>query len=241
MNSVNIFPDSNTLAMAIASRFREEAKQAASENRLYSVVLTGGNTAAKVYRLFSASGLGDELPWESVHLFWTDERCVSPQDDESNFGTALRTFIHAIPIPKENIHRIRGEEDPEKESNRYSLEIQNHLVLRKNHKYVFDWVLMGLGMDGHIASIFPGQKHLLSTKEFCFYTQHPETGQNRISLTLAAFKKAACISYHAIGQDKAKIISELVSKSPASKKYPAAHVSGEWYLDKPAASSLVFL
>jgi 6-phosphogluconolactonase len=100
---------------------------------------------------------------------------------------------------------------------------------------------MGLGLDGHTASMFPGQETLLSTPDWCAVARHPQTDQNRITLTATAFRQAVCITYNVIGPDKAKIISELVSKSPASKKYPAAHVSGEWYLDKPAASGLNFL
>ncbi|SVE41348.1 uncharacterized protein METZ01_LOCUS494202, partial [marine metagenome] len=160
VSSVRIFPNSDTLAGAIALRFREEAKQAARENRLYSLVLTGGATAEKIYQKFAGVGFSNEIPWESVHLFWTDERCVSPESDESNFGTAYRAFLHAISIPEENIHRMRGEEDPLTEARRYSGEIQNYLALKGNPNHCFDWVFMGLGMDGHTASLFPGQETL---------------------------------------------------------------------------------
>ena len=238
MNSVRVFPDSDYLAEAMALRFREEAKQAARKNRIYSLVLTGGATAAKVYRLFAVPRFGDEIPWESVHLFWTDERCVSPESDESNFGAAHRVFLHAVSIPDENIHRIRGEEDPVIEAKRYACEIQSHLALRTNPTHCFDWALMGLGLDGHTASIFPGKEIFLSTSKLCGVSQHPQTSQNRITLTASAFQKAACITYHVIGSDKARIVSELVSKSPESKKFPAAYISGEWYLDQAAASNL---
>ena len=238
MNSVRVFPGLDDLAEAMALRFREEAKQAARKNRIYSLVLTGGATAAKVYRLFAAPRFGDEIPWESVHLFWTDERCVSPESDESNFGAAHRVFLHAVSIPDENIHRIRGEEDPATEANRYAREIKDHRALRENPNRCFDWIFMGLGMDGHTASIFPGQETLLSTPDLCGVARHAETGQNRITLTGSAFQQATCITYHVIGSDKAGIISDLVSKSPKSKKFPAAHISGEWYLDQAAASSL---
>ena len=238
MNPVRIFPDVDVLAEAMALRFREEAKQAAREDRLYSLVLTGGATAARVYRWFAEPGFGDEIPWESVHLFWTDERCVSPESDESNFGTAYRAFLSSVSIPEENIHRMRGEDDPAMEASRYAGEIQNHLALRRNSNHCFDWVFMGLGLDGHTASLFPGQETLLSTPDLCAVARHPQTGQNRLTLTATAFQQAACITYHVIGPDKAGIISELVSESPESRKYPAAQVSGEWYLDPPAASSL---
>jgi len=238
VSSVCIFPDLDALAEAIAQRFCNEAKQAAKENRFFSLVLTGGRTAAKVYQWFIAPGFRDEIPWASVHLFWTDERCVPPESDESNFGMAHRTFLHAIPIPHENVHRIRGEEDPANEANRYSLEIRSHIILKKNGDHCFDWVLMGLGMDGHTASIFPGKENLINAPDLCGVVRHPQTKQKRITLTGLAFKQAACVTYHVIGLDKAGTISELISKSSKSRKFPAAHVPGEWYLDQAAASNL---
>ena len=88
MDNIHIFPDSDRLAEALALRLKEKAEQAVNEKRLYSVVLSGGATATKVYRWFAAPNFGDQIPWESVHLFWADERCVSPESEESNFGTA---------------------------------------------------------------------------------------------------------------------------------------------------------
>ena len=238
MKSLQIFPGPDALAEAIAMRFREESKQATKENRLYSVVLAGGATALKAYKLLAVPEFSNTIPWESVHLFWTDERCVSPENNQSNFGTIHRAFLHSIPIPGANIHRIKGEEDPNLEANRYSSEIQSHFSLRNNSKHFFDWVLLGLGIDGHTASLFSGQDALLSTRDLCGVARHPETGQNRITLTGSALEKAAHITYHVIGTEKAKIVSEVVSQSTESKKYPAAHIEGEWFLDKEAASRL---
>ena len=235
MKPAQIFPNLNALAEAIALRFREESKQAAKKNRLYSVALAGGSTAPKVYKLLGVPEFADAIPWGSVHLFWTDERCVLPENKESNFGTIHRAFLHSIPIPDANIHRIRGEENPTVEANRYACEIQNHFILRNNSNYFFDWVLLGVGADGHTASLFPGQDALLSTPDLCGVTQHPETGQSRITLTVSAFQQAEHITYHVIGAEKADIVSELDSQSRASKKYPAAHIEGEWYLDQAAA------
>jgi len=238
MKSVQIFPTPDALAETIALRFRDESKKAARENRLYSVAFSGGSTAPKIYYLLGVPGIIDEIPWESVHLFWTDERCVLPESNQSNFGTIHRAFLHSIPIPGTNIHRIKGEEDPNLEANRYASEIQSHFALRNNSKYFFDWVLLGLGIDGHTASLFSEQDALLSTRDLCGVAQHPETGQNRITLTKSALQQSAHITYHVIGIEKAEIVSELGSQSSESKKYPAAHIEGEWFLDKGAASRL---
>ena len=238
MNSIRIFSNLNHLAKAMALRFCEEAKQAKRENHLYSVILTGGLTASRVYQYFGAPGFGDEIPWESVHLFWTDERCVSPESNESNFGSTQRSLLNNISIPDENIHRIHGEDDPKTAANRYAFEIQNHIALKNNSKFCFDWVLMGLGMDGHTASLFPGQEALYNPQGFCDVAQHPETNQKRITLTVPLFQYAKHITYHVVGSEKAGVISLLISESSESNLYPAAQIPGEWYLDEAAASCL---
>ena len=238
MNSVLIFTDLDALAEAMARRLRDETQQAANDNRVYSLVLTGGVTASVVYKRFAAPGFGDRIPWESVHLFWTDERCVPPESEESNFRTASRAFLNSISIPEENIHRMKGEADPAVESVRYARDVQEHLAQRNTNDKFFDWVLMGVGPDGHTASLFPGQEKLLQSPNLCEAARHPETDQIRITLTPSATQRSTSIIYHVIGSQKAEIVSSLVLKSAQNKKYPAAHIPGEWYLDEASASAL---
>ena len=238
MDNVRVFPNSDALAEALALRWKEEAEWAVKENRLYSVVLSGGATASKVYQKLAAPDFAEGIPWKSVHLFWADERCVPPESEESNFRIAYRTFLNSVPIPGKNIHRIRGETDPATESARYDKEVHGHLALRQTGNHFFDWALMGLGTDGHTASLFSGQEKLLKTSNLCGVARHPETGQRRITLTPSAIQRSACITYHVVGRQKAEMVSVLVSGSLQSKNYPAAHIRGEWYLDEAAASSL---
>jgi 6-phosphogluconolactonase len=237
MKSTKIFPNLNSLAKAIGSRFREESQQAAKKNHLYSVALAGGTTALKVYNLLRIPEFAETIPWESVHLFWTDERCVLPESNESNFGTINRALLHSIPIPSANLHRIKGEENPTIEANRYACEIQDHFTLRSNSNYFFDWILLGVGDDGHTASLFP-QQDIINSIKLCEVSQHPETGQKRITMTPMAINRSRRITYHVIGSKKAKIISKLASQLPESKKYPAAQIEGDWFLDQEAASKL---
>jgi 6-phosphogluconolactonase len=238
LDNLHVFPDSGAMAEALALRVKEEAEQAVSENRLYSVALSGGETASIVYRQFAEPGFVDRIPWELVHIFWTDERCVPPESGESNYGIAYRAFLKSISIPEKNIHRMRGEADPDIESVRYDKEVQEHLSLRSNSKNFFDVVFLGLGTDGHTASLFPGQEEIMKTPRLCEVARHPETGQSRMTLTPSAIQRSSRIAYHVIGQKKAGIVSELVLESAQRKKYPAAHILGEWYLDKAAASNL---
>ena len=136
------------------------------------------------------------------------------------------------------MHRIKGEEEPETESMRYAQEIKDHMALRNGQDTFFDWALLGLGIDGHTASLFPGQEKILNTSNLCEVTWHPGTNQTRITLTPFTIQRSACVTYHVIGKKKAEIVSALVSKSNKNNKYPAANISGEWYLDQAAASNL---
>ena len=237
MKSLRVFTSPEAMAEEIAFQWQEQANQAQKEGGVFSVVLSGGSTAARLYRRLAERDYADGIPWHVVHLFWADERCVSPKSEESNYGNCRRFLLNHIPLPNENIHRIRGEKDPVTESDRYAREIQNHMALRKEQVVFFDWLFLGVGSDGHMASLFPMQDSLNSSN-LCEKVLHPQTNQTRITLTPAAIKRSNRITYHVIGQSKAEVISKLVSKSPESKKFPAAHVLGEWYLDHAAASSL---
>jgi 6-phosphogluconolactonase len=180
----------------------------------------------------------NKIPWKVVHIFWADERCVLPESQESNYQIISRVFLNHVPIPAENVHRIKGEEEPESESIRYEREIKDHMILRNDPDIFFDWVLLGLGIDGHTASLFSGQEKLFKTSNLCGVARHPETNQARITLTPFAIQRSAYVTYHVIGKKKAEIVSALVSKFNKNNKYPAGNISGEWFLDQAAASKL---
>ena len=237
MESWHVFSDPEAMAEEIACQWQEQASQAEKEGRVFSVVLSGGSTASRIYRRLAEQDYADRIPWHVVHFFWADERCVPPENEESNYGNCRRFLLGSLTIPDENIHRIRGEEAPAAESARYEREIQNHMRLRKNRDDFFDWVLLGVGSDGHTASLFPGQD-ALNSANLCEEVSHPQTGQMRITLTPLAIKKSNHITFHVIGQGKARIVSEMVSESCKKSGYPAAHIQGEWFLDRKAASSL---
>ena len=225
------------MAKEIALQLKECADQAEKEDNIFSIVLSGRSSGARLYREFAKRSSIDKIPWHVVHLFWADERCVSPENEESNYGNCCHFLLNYIPITMENVHRIRGEEDPKAESIRYALEIQEHALLRKGQTNIFDWVFLGIGNDGHTASLFNGDDSIGSPK-LCEVARHPETDQNRITLTPSAIRKSNRTTYHVIGREKSGIISELVSQIGSYKSYPAAHISGEWYLDREAASKL---
>ena len=235
---VRVFADSEAMAEEIAHRWHHGAQAAAEAKRIFSVVLSGGTTASKVYQKAASPLWSDKISWDAVHIFWADERCVSPESEESNYQTICRTLLNHIAIPENNVHRIKGEEEPEKESIRYAQEIKDHMILKGRQDVYFDWVLLGLGIDGHTASLFHGQEKILKASNLCEVARHPKTDQTRITLTPSAIQRSDCITYHVIGKQKKEIVSELVLKPEKNKKYPAANISGEWYLDEAAAFGL---
>jgi 6-phosphogluconolactonase len=237
MESLRVFDSSELMAKEIAFQLKGYTDQAEKEGNIFSIVLSGGSSGARLYGEFAKRSSIDKIPWHVVHLFWADERCVSPENEESNYGNCCHFLLNHIPIPMENVHRIRGEEDPEAESIRYALEIQEHALLRKGQRNIFDWVFLGIGADGHTASLFYGDDSI-SSSNMCEVVRHPETDQTRITLTPSAIKKSKRTTYHVIGREKSGIISELVSQTGGHANYPAAHISGEWYLDSEAASKL---
>ena len=130
MKSVHVFPDSEELAEEIARSWCEQARNAANNGGTFSVVLSGGNQDPTLYRRLTEPKWRDSIPWELVHIFFTDERCVPPDDNESNYKTICGHLLNLIPIPEKNIHRMQGEGDPVEESLRYAEEIQNYLIHR---------------------------------------------------------------------------------------------------------------
>ena len=238
MASYRIFPDSKVIAEKIASCWYDQAQKAARDERIFSVVLSGGATASLVYRHLAKYKPMSPVIWKWVHIFWADERCVPPEHEESNYLNIERTFLRDIQIPKKNIHRIRGENDPFSECLRYEKEITDHLLLRNSSQKLFDWVLLGVGSDGHTASLFPGQDYLLDTQDLCVVVTHPVTGEKRITLTPFALNRSSRITYHVIGSDKAIKVSDLISENSKHNRFPTDYVEGEWFLDYAASSLL---
>ncbi|MCF6359051.1 MAG: 6-phosphogluconolactonase, partial [Draconibacterium sp.] len=184
----------------------------------------------------------DSIPWDRIHFWWGDERCVAPDNEESNYKMTYDNLLSKISIPKENIHRIRGEENPDKEAVRYSNEINNQLNQRGENP-VFDLLILGIGDDGHTASIFPDEIELFENEKICSVTQHPITKQNRITITGRVLNNASRIFFLVTGANKSSRISEIMNDDEVAKLLPAYYISpknGEliWFLDEAAASKI---
>lgn len=232
-----IFENPQELAEALAWQW-EKAVLSVSGKSL-SIAVSGGAAPRAVFDRLAKPPFQNKVPWESVHLFWADERCVAPNHEDSNFGTARQILIDHISIPGNHVHRICGEEAPDLEVKRYEGEIKGYFA--ENGAAGFDWVQLGVGVDGHTASLFPGFH--FNDSDICSIATHPQSGQKRITLTLKTINRSARISFIATGKEKAPVISAILNKKPESKLYPATHVKPEngkiqWFLDKQAAALL---
>ncbi|MCB0750969.1 MAG: 6-phosphogluconolactonase, partial [Ignavibacteriae bacterium] len=165
-----------------------------------------------------------------------------PKSDESNYGHAFNLFLNSEKIPKENIHRIMGEANAKEEAERYSKLIQNNLKSENNFPQ-FDFIMLGLGEDGHTASIFPNQMELLKSAKIFYVAEHPISGQKRITLTGPLINNAKNISFFVTGKSKAKVIENIFEKKNNYNSYPASHINAingnlTWFLDKEVSNKL---
>lgn len=203
-----------------------------------TVALSGGSTPMLLFQHLYAD-YRDRLDWSKVHFFWGDERCVPPDHPESNYGVAEQLLLHHPGIPPANIHRIRGEADPVAEAKRYAEELKEAVPL-VNGVPAFDLLLLGMGDDGHTASIFPDQLSLLTTPEWCAVAHHPVSGQARITLTGQVLNNAHRVAFLVTGAGKAGRVREVLMQEGDWRQFPAAHVRpthGQlyWFLDDAAA------
>jgi len=201
------------------------------------IALSGGSTPKIVFDEL-ANNFQSDIDWSGVHLYWGDERCVDPTDAQSNYKMTVDHLISKIDIPEENIHRIKGENEPDYEAGRYAELLDVQLPKIKNVPQ-FDLVILGMGDDGHTASIFPHEIDLWHSKKYCEVAVHPESGQKRVSITGQIINNADTVAFLVTGEGKAQKFNEIKSKSGNFESYPATLVyptSGRllWFLDEAA-------
>ncbi|WP_321372125.1 6-phosphogluconolactonase [uncultured Draconibacterium sp.] len=236
---VKIFSKPKNVYKAIAKELIKMVQN--SNQEIFDIALSGGNSPKGLFKKISKK-YADQIPWERIHLWWGDERCVPPTDEQSNYKMTVDYLISNIDIPEDNIHRIRGEEDPEKEALRYSKEMQDTLNSRGKDP-VFDLIILGLGDDGHTASIFPDQLELFEYEQNCAVAVHPLTGQKRITITGNVLNNANQVFFLVTGSNKALRISEIMNDNDAAQLLPAYYISPTngiltWFLDDEAAAQI---
>ena len=185
---------------AVAAAFAHDLQRWILDEHVRHIALSGGSTPKILFQLL-AQDYRDKIPWHEIHLWWGDERCVPPDHEESNFQMTKELLLDQVNITSDHIHRVRGEDDPKAEANRYGKELLQNLP-GKNSLPQFDLIILGMGDDGHTASIFPHQMELLKLEEICAVAEHPVSGQKRITLTGPVINNACKIAFLLTGENK---------------------------------------
>jgi 6-phosphogluconolactonase len=233
----NIFHTPSELAEAFAAELTGSINNTINKGSPFMLAVSGGNTPKLLFSIL-AEKYSQSVNWENVHFFWVDERCVPPVNNQSNYGMTKQILFDKINIPERNIHRMRGEDVPEIEAERYALEILSH-VRSKSRLPAFDHIILGMGEDGHTASIFPGNLALVESEKICETAVHPISGQKRITMTGKVINNADFITFLVTGQNKSRIIEEIFNKNPQYVNYPASYIvpshgTVRWLLDDAA-------
>jgi 6-phosphogluconolactonase len=236
--SIEVFPDAEALSRAALERITDLLIKTIQKKTRATLVLTGGKTPKPIYEMLASPFPSNPIDWKRVHIFWSDERCVSPENPESNFGMAHDALISKIDVPPENVHRMRGELDAEGAATLYEREILN--FFQGFDVPSFDLVLLGMGEDGHTASLFPGTQW--DERRMVIANYVPQSGAKRVSMTPLILNAAAKTIFLVAGRNKAGALA-CVLENPLCD-YPAARIragqgSLDWMVDKSAASLLV--
>jgi len=241
MSDLRIHEDTKALAQAAADQFVAAAEEAIENRGRFTVALSGGSTPQEAYSRLSDPMLATKVSWRNVDLFWGDERCVPPEHPDSNYRMARKTMIQKVPIPQANVHRIQGELDPDLAAEAYVEELQS--VFGSEERPRFDLIFLGLGEDGHTASLFPGSLALRET-ELWVLAVFPETLQTwRVTLTPPVLNAARQLSFLVSGKSKAERLQEVLEGEPQPEPLPAQLIqplNGQvtWLVDKAAAAKL---
>jgi 6-phosphogluconolactonase len=218
--TVVVAKNESELATKFCDYFSEIVGSVIKRIGFATVALSGGKTPDIIFTKL-AEDYPNRIDWAKVIIFWTDERCVPPGDPQSNYGRAYELLIEKIGIPSENIFRVRGEDDPETESERYAQLLETNARLKRDVP-CFDFIMLGIGEDGHTASIFPGQENLFTTDKLTAVTVNPSNLQTRITLSGSLINNASNVAVVASGINKLKIVSEVIDETDT---YPISFVN----------------
>ncbi|MDZ7269658.1 MAG: 6-phosphogluconolactonase [candidate division KSB1 bacterium] len=235
-------------AAAVAQRSAEEFAALAAEviarrGRL-AVALSGGATPAGMYRRLAVPPLAGAIDWQRVHLFWGDERAVAPHHADSNYGMARQVLLAHLALPVANVHRMPADYyDLAVAAGSYANELRAFFDLPPGALPVFDLILLGLGTDGHVASLFPGTPALAERARLVAENPVPQLQTMRLTLTLPVINAAANVWFLVTGADKAEMVAHALQPGPAAPAIPARQVQPEhgavtWFLDRAAAARL---
>lgn len=230
--------DPALLAKQAAEIFVASARGSINKKRPFTVAISGGSTPRQMHKLLPTEPYVQNIPWQKSHIFWVDERCVPQDSTESNYGTAKRDFIDEVPIPQTHVHWITCESSPQMSAKKYQKTLKDFFCFENESIPRFDLIFLGMGVDGHIASLFPGQKSLYEKEKLVVTVKGGNPNVNRITMTLPLLNQARHIVFIVTGKEKSRTVQKVLEdrkiRLPAQKIRPR---DGQitWLMDRGAA------
>ena len=237
---IQTYPDQESLSRAAAELFARQAEEAVKLRSAFSVALAGGQTPRRTYEILAQPPFREQVDWEHLHVFWGDERCVPPQDPRSNARMARRAWLNHVPLPPSRIHPISCKPNPVAGAREYEI------LLRKfcaGTPPCLDLVFLGLGEDGHTASLFPYHRASEDREHWTAAVYVPAQSLHRVTLTPAFLNQARVVAFLVAGAAKAKALQEVLQGPRDTRRLPAQLINPErgelyWLVDREAAGQL---
>ncbi len=240
---IEIFEDKEALANASADSFMHLTSQAIRQRGRFLVALCGGETPLEMYTLLTKPPYKQRVEWLHVHFFWSDERCVPKDDPQGNYYQAHKILLSKVPVRHENVHRIQAELDPEEAAKNYA-KLLNSYAGSGDPLPRFDLAILGLGMDGHTASLFPGMTMEASSTVVVVSAEYEHRPNRRITLTPAVLNFSREIIFLVSGARKSAILARVLYGDYHPENLPAQRIQPEdgkltWMVDKAAANGFL--
>lgn len=241
MSGLEIFPDAAALAQFAAGRFVAASEEAVAARGRFTVALSGGSTPRGTYLQLASPEFATRISWRNVEVFWGDERCVPPDHPESNYHMAQKSVLQKVPIPQANVHRIQGELAPDQAAEAYEEELRNAFGSEEVAR--FDLIYLGLGADGHTASLFAGSSALRETRRWVAANFVDKLKAWRVTLTPPVLNAARELVFLVSGSAKAERLQQVLEGDRQPEMLPAQIVEPkrgqvDWLVDQAAAASL---
>ena len=231
-----VWPSAAAMALASAQLFAKKVEQAVAARGVARIAISGGSTPQATFKLLAdpAQPFLATVPWDKLQLFWVDERCVPPESPESNYGICRDMLLTKAPIPESNVFRMEGELDPQEAASRYESTLRNVMRLEGAESPAFDLVVLGMGPDGHTASLFPDTEALNELGRLVVANHVAQKDTWRITLTWPVINQAAEVAFEVEGPGKTDIVAEVLTGPRDPDRLPSQ-------LIRPANGKLLFL
>jgi 6-phosphogluconolactonase len=237
---IRVLPNAAEAARAAAEELAAAGADAITDRGVFRVALSGGTTPMRLFDTLATARYRSRVDWMKTRVFFVDERCVPPSHERSNYRLAKEHLLGPLRVPSANVFRMKGEDEPRRAAAAYEKVLREEFGGRTPR---FDLVLLGLGPDGHTASLFPGTPALAEKTRWVVSNPSPTPGERRLTLTLPVLNAGRRVLFLVAGADKASVVATLLIKKPGYRKLPASRVrpprgSLVWILDERAAAEL---